>query len=287
MEEKIMVRPISIAVLNHKGGVGKTATVSGLVSGIKNHLPEAKILVVDADEQANIKTIFGIKLSDADGSLASILIDNAQPEKVAINVRQGVDVILSGGRKLRDFMSKFSNIPDTELLMRKRFENLKSYDFVLIDSPPALSLISSNIALYADYILIPVAPDLLSVVAAKATITFLDSLVPHYDHVAKILGVVPTMHDARRNLDLDILDDIERLAESGLLKNGICFSEVRNDVKFKTSQVRRKLINESFPKSNVAKDYSKLAREVLKRIEEINLSPKKTKPRIIEVSRTV
>ncbi len=282
-----MDRPISIAVLNHKGGVGKTATVSGLISGIKANQPNAKILVVDADEQANIKTIFGIKLMDAEGSLASVLIDNAQPEKVAINVREGVDVILSGGRKLRDFMNKFSNIPDAELLMRKRFESLKDYDFVLIDSPPALSLISSNIALYADYILIPVAPDLLSVVAAKATITFLDSLEPHYDHVAKILGVVPTMHDSRRNLDLDILDDIERLGESGLLKEGLCFSEVRNDVKFKTSQVRRKLINESFPKSNVAKDYIKLAREVLKRIEEIKFSPRKTKTRASEVARTI
>jgi chromosome partitioning protein len=282
-----MSKPTSIAVLNHKGGVGKTATVSGLISGIQNHLPRAKILVVDADEQANIKTIFGIKLSDADGSLASILIDNAQPEKVAINVRNGIDVILSGGRKLRDFMNKFSNIPEAELLMRKRFEGLRNYDFVLIDSPPALSLISSNIALYADFILIPVAPDLLSVVAAKATITFLDSLEAHYNQVAKILGVVPTMHDTRRNLDLDILDDIERLAESGFLKNGICFNEVRNDIKFKTSQVRRKLINESFPKSNVAKDYTKLAQDVLKRIEEIKLYPKKNKTRSSEVQGTI
>jgi chromosome partitioning protein len=250
-------QPVTIAVLNHKGGVGKTATVSGLASGLQHINPDVRILIVDADEQANIKTIFGIKLRDSEGSLASVLVDNADPNKCVINVRKGIDVILSGGRKLRDFNIKMANLPRAEEFMRERFKGLENYDFVLVDCPPALSLISSNVALYADYVLIPTAPDLLSLVAAKATVTFLDELESHFGGAAKVLGAVPTMHDTRRNMDLDTVNDLERLAEAGLLKNGKCFSEIRMDAKFKTSQVRRKLIHEVFPKSNVAKDYSR------------------------------
>lgn len=266
-------RPVSIAVLNHKGGVGKTATVAGLASGLKQINPNFKILIVDADEQANIKTIFGIKLRDSEGSLASILVDNADPNKCVINVREGIDVILSGGKKLRDFNIKMANFPRAEEFMRERFKNLENYDFILIDCPPALSLISSNVVLYANYVLIPTAPDLLSIVATKATVTFLDELESLFGHAAKVLGAVPTMHDTRRNMDLDILDDLERLADSGLLKGGKCFSEIRTDAKFKTAQVRRKLIHEAFPKSNVAKDYTRLSEEVIEKINKLEERP--------------
>lgn len=264
-----MKKPVSIAILNHKGGVGKTATVSGLASGLKQINSNYKILIIDADEQANIKTIFGIKLKDSEGSLASVLVDNADPNKCVINVREGIDVILSGGRKLRDFNIKLANLPRAEEFMNDRFKELQGYDFVLIDCPPALSLISSNVVLYADYVLIPTAPDLLSIVATKATITFLDELDSLFGHAAKVLGAVPTMHDTRRNMDLDVIDDLERLADSGLLKNGKCFSEIRMDAKFKTAQVRRKLIHEAFPKSNVAKDYTRLSEEIIKKIKEL------------------
>lgn len=265
----MMKKPVSIAILNHKGGVGKTATVSGLASGLKQINSNYKILIIDADEQANIKTIFGIKLKDSEGSLASVLVDNADPNKCVINVREGIDVILSGGRKLRDFNIKLANLPRAEEFMNDRFKELQGYDFVLIDCPPALSLISSNVVLYADYVLIPTAPDLLSIVATKATITFLDELDSLFGHAAKVLGAVPTMHDTRRNMDLDVIDDLERLADSGLLKNGKCFSEIRMDAKFKTAQVRRKLIHEAFPKSNVAKDYTRLSEEIIKKIKEL------------------
>ena len=178
------------SVLNHKGGVGKTATVSGLASGLKQINPNYKILIIDADEQANIKTIFGIKLKDSEGSLASVLMDNADPNKCVINVRDGIDVILSGGRKLRDFNVKLANFPRAEEFMNDRFKDLAGYDFILIDCPPALSLISSNVVLYASYVLIPTAPDLLSIVATKATVTFLDELDSLFGHAAEVLGAV-------------------------------------------------------------------------------------------------
>lgn len=251
-----------IAILNHKGGVGKTATTASLASAISILEPSKKILIIDADEQANLKTVFGVKLREADSSLASILISNADPNRSAIEVRKNIDIILSGGKGIRDFNSKFSAIPNAENLMSERFKNLEGYDYVLIDCPPALSLISSNITLYATHILIPTAPDLLSVMAAKATVTFIEEMKKTFGRAPIILGVLPTMHDSRRNLDLDILEDLERLADSDLLLEGRCFREIRIDSKIKTSQVKRKLIHETFPKSNAAQDYLEAWKEI-------------------------
>lgn len=267
--------PRIISILNHKGGVGKTGSVAGLASALSVLEPDKKILIIDSDEQANIKTIFGIKLKDSHGSLAAILTESINPLKCVTKVRENIDVILSGGKKIRDFNKDFANFPNAEKMMAERFSDIEEYDYVLIDCPPALSLISSNVALYADYTIIPVAPDLLSFVAAKATITFLEEVRLAFGRSPSVLGVLPTIHDSRRNIDLDILEDLERLAESDLMPDGECFGEIRSDAKFKTAQVRRKLIHEAFPKSSSANDYLKLTKDVIEKIKNIEASSTK------------
>ncbi|MGK5088466.1 ParA family protein [Bdellovibrionota bacterium FG-2] len=260
-------RPTVIAVLCHKGGVAKTTTAVALADSLAADNPTAKILILDCDEQANVKTLFGIKSTDADGGIASILIENTHPSKVKLTVRPQIDVILSGGRMMRDFEKTFSNDADSELILSKMMKPFdEDYDYVIIDSPPALSLISANIAMYADFCVIPCTTDLLSVVGVKNTMFFLENLRNHFRakniSPCKVLGVVPTMYDQRRNLDMTILDDLQRMADADLMSGGIVFDPIRVDSKIKTAQVKRKLVSEAFPKTKAREDYRKLASDI-------------------------
>lgn len=264
-----MKKPVILAVMCHKGGTGKTTTVAGLADALANS--GKKILIVDADEQSNIKTIFGIKLQNSEGGLAAILLDNVNPQNMTCKVRDNIDVILSGGRFMRDFEKTHANTPDSELLMKARMGGLSGYDVILIDTPPALSLISTNIVMYSDYLLLPCSPDLLSVVGVKNTLNFVESIESHYKvkkiKFAKVLGVIPTMNDGRRNLDMDILDDLHRLEDAGLLRGGKVFSPIRSDIKVKTAQVKRKLLSETFPDAKATQDYSAVAKQILEATE--------------------
>ncbi len=260
-----MKTPTILAVMCHKGGTGKTTTTLGLADGFA--ASGKKVLIIDADEQSNVKTIFGIKLQNAEGGLAAILLDNVNPQSLAYTARPNIDVILSGGRFMREFEKTHANTPESELLLKKRLVGLEKYDVVIIDTPPALSLISTNIITYADYLLLPCSPDLLSVVGVKNTLNFIESIEAHFKanktSIAKVLGVIPTMHDGRRNLDMDILDDLHRLDNAQLLRGGKVFSPIRNDIKVKTAQVKRRLLSEAFPTAKATEDYALVTKEII------------------------
>lgn len=281
-----MKKPIVIAVLCHKGGVAKTSTTTSLADAIVQLKPSAKVLILDCDEQANIKTIFAVKLSEAEGGVASILLENTDPAQVKVQVRPQIDVILSGGRMMRDFEKTHMNTPDSELILKRRMERIGAdYDYVLIDSPPALSLVSSNIAMYADFCIIPCTADLLAVVGVRSTLFFLENLEVYFKgrnlKPCEVIGVVPTMYDQRRILDMTILDDIQRMSNANLMRGGVVFDPIRSDTKVKTAQVRRKLLSEAFPTSKAFLDYKKLCEDMMARFDELDQTRSSTKKRAL------
>ena len=265
-------KPIIIAAMCHKGGVGKTTTVVEVGDCLSFLYPDKRILLLDADEQSNLKTVFGLKLRAAEGGLASILLDDVNPEHATVNVRSNIDIILSGGRMMREFDKRHSNTPGADHMLKRRLEHISLYDFIIIDSPPALSLISSNIVHFADYIVMPCTPDLLAIVGVKNTVAFLDNLEGSYRNkddvrLAKILGVIPTIHDDRRLIDVTIVEDLNRMEENDLLRGGVVFKPIRSDIKVKTAQIKRKLLLESFPNSKAALDFKDLTSSIINQIE--------------------
>lgn len=258
----------AIVVMCHKGGAGKTTTVNAL-AGYFSQLG-MKVLIIDADEQANIKTLFGMRLSNADGGLASILINNLMPETMIQQTSfENIDVILSGGRKMKEFEETVFQRPDRYNLMSKSCENLKKlYDIILIDTPPAIGAISVNAVSFADYALLVSEPDLLGSLGARATEQFItkevgiDMKLP----APKILGVAFTRFDARRSADHNAFDEMDTYASKGHLGGGKVFEPIRQDSKIRTAQARRRTIFHYAPNSNAATDYANLGQQILKEI---------------------
>lgn len=255
----------AIAVMCHKGGAGKTTTVNSL-AGYFSQLGK-KVLIIDADEQANIKTLFGMRLSNADGGLASILISNLMPETMIQKTPfENIDVILSGGRKMKDFEETVFQRPDRYNLMSKACKKLKDiYDFILIDTPPAIGAISVNAVAFADYALLVSEPDLLGSLGARATEQFISKEVGKDMGLPspKILGVAFTRFDARRSADHNAFDEMDTYASKGHLGGGKVFEPIRQDSKIRTAQARRKTIFHYAPNSNAALDYAKLGQQIL------------------------
>lgn len=213
-------------------------------------------------------------MTDVGGGLAAILIENVSPTNVLTKIRDNIDLILSGGRLMRELEKSYANVPNAEQIMKKRFEKVTDYDVILIDCPPALSLISSAVSVYAHYVIIPCSPDLLAFVGVKNTSAFLESLQTHMKkdgvEVAKLLGIVPTMFDHRRSLDNEIHDDLIRQVDAALLVDKpVIFKPIRADHKVKTSQVKRRLLSETFKNSNAYQDYVALGDSVLEAIRKI------------------
>jgi len=265
------MKPKKIAVMCHKGGVGKTVTVAGLADAISFKDPSKRILILDGDEQNCQRTIFGVKLTDTRGGLASILDGTITLAAARVRVRPNIDLVLSGGRELRDFESRNSCVEGAEMLLNANIGDVSEYDYILMDCPPAISLLSANAITFCDYILIPCLPELLAFVGCKQTNNFIDQMRKPYGElnypVARVLGVVLTQYCAAQTLDQSVFSDLEDLAEKGLISR--CFSPIPKDVKVKTAQVKRKLLSEGFGKCKAAQAYRTLADDVTSEIERL------------------
>ena len=254
-----------VAVMCHKGGAGKTTTVIQLAGFYSTK--GLKTLIIDSDEQANIKTLFGLRLSNADGGLASILIEKLMPESMIQKTSvENIDVILSGGRKMKEFEESAFQNSGSFTRMASLCENLKkSYDIILIDTPPAIGAIAVNVAAFADYVLLVAEPDLLGLMGTKATEQFITLEVGNKLKLKtpKILGVAFTRFDVRRSADNNAMDEMDTYASKGNLSGGKVYEPIRQDSKIRTAQARRKTIFHYAPKSNAALDYEKLGLELL------------------------
>lgn len=254
-----------LGVMCHKGGAGKTSTVFSLASLFAKS--NYKTLVIDSDEQGNIKTLYSLRTSDSDGGLGSILINKLTPSTMIRQTGQeNLSVLLSGGRTIRDFEESSFQDKDKLSLMANMCKDLKNdYDIILIDTPPAIGAISVNVATFCDYVLLVSEPDLLGSMGARSTETFITKDIGDKLglRTPKILGVVFTRYDSRRTIDIDAIDEMEQYASKGHLGGGKVFNPIRQDTKLRTAQARRKSIFDYAPKSKAAKDYFDLGVEIL------------------------
>lgn len=252
---------IVISIANFKGGVGKTTTTINLAAGLKNL--GKKVLVIDIDPQANLTQSLGIK-DEIETSVYSILRKEAFGEKTKltdalVNVSD-LDLIPSS-LDLASAELELASVYGREQILSQLIKPLKNYEYVFIDCPPSMGMLTINALVASDFVLVPLQAEFLPF---KGALSFLKhfGLVYKLNKQLKLLGFVLTKYDYRKKMNQEIKSELE----SEFSKEKVFKTHIRTNIALANAQEKGMDIFTYDERSNGAIDYSTLAKEFLSKI---------------------
>ncbi len=237
-----------LAILNQKGGTGKTTTAVNLAAGIADRGYE--VLLVDMDAQGNVGTSLGIR---GERSLYHLLVEpDVKAEDVIVPVRGKLDVITADATLALAEVHLARLDAGRDRVLSEKLSALKRYQYIVLDCGPSLNLLNQNALTFADEVMIPVSCDYLALVGVKQVLRTLKDIDKHLGHSVKIAGVVPTFFDSRTRLSRDAVQTL-----SGHFKERL-YAPIRRSTRLAEAPSRRQTIFEYAPDSPGADDYRKL-----------------------------
>ena len=237
-----------VAILNQKGGTGKTTTAVNLAAGIADRGFDT--LLIDVDAQGNVGTSLGIR---GERTLYHLLVGEATLDDVIVPVRGHLDVVTADATlaMAEVFLARIDHGRDR--ILADRMAQLRGqYQYVVLDCGPSLSLLNQNALSFADEVLIPVSCDYLALVGVKQVLKTLKDIDKHLGHTVRISGVVPTFFDARTRLAREAVDTL-----SGHFKDRL-YEPIRRSTRLAEAPSHRQTIFEYAPDSPGAEDYRRL-----------------------------
>ncbi len=245
-----------IAVLNQKGGTGKTTTAVTLASGLSRE--GYRVLVIDVDSQGHVAVSLGIK---GDTTLFHLLVEKRPLSECIIHARPNLDV-LCGNETLASTEIYLARLNEgRDRVLRRTLEEERSYDFIILDCGPSLSLINMNALTFADHLIVPVSCDFLSLVGVKQLLKTLKYVNQVLMHPISILGILPTFYDMRNNISDESVKTLRGYFHDKVLP------PIRVNTRLKEAPGHRRTIFEYAPESRGASDYDKLVNWVVEHQE--------------------
>ena len=245
-----------IAILNQKGGTGKTTTAVNLAAGLAERMSD--VLLVDTDAQGNVGVSLGVA---GEKSLYHVLVDGVDPTEACVPVRQHLDVITSDSTlaAAEIFLARQNPEARSKLLLKRldKMQVSRRYDFVIIDCGPSLNLLNQNALSYVDEVIIPVTCDYLALVGVKQVLRTIKDVERHLGHAVRVSGVLPTFYDGRTRLSREVLETLQ-----GHFKHK-CLEPVRLNTRLAEAPSHKKTIFEYAPISHGAADYNRVCDWVL------------------------
>ena len=248
-----------IAVINQKGGVGKTTTTVNLGAALAHQ--GFRVLLLDMDPQANL-TVHVDKRPDLEGNtMTSLFVEDASLEKLVQATTSPKLSVVPSDTSLAGVEQVLANRIGRETILREAlaaFAGASAFDFALFDCPPSLGVLSANALVAADFVVIPMQAEYLALQGMAKLLEVVQLVQKRLNPALQIACVLPCMVDARTNLSTEVLREID--AHFGPL---LAKARIRNNVKLAEAPSFGRTIFEHAPESNGARDYQMFAAEFL------------------------
>ncbi|PFK46324.1 sporulation initiation inhibitor Soj [Bacillus cereus] len=246
-----------IAIANQKGGVGKTTTSVNLGAGLAQ--VGKKVLLIDIDAQGNATTGVGIEKSELDQCIYNVLVEDAEVQGVIQKTATENLDVLPATIQLAGAEIELVPTISREVRLQRSLQPIRNeYDYIIIDCPPSLGLLTINALTAADSVIIPVQCEYYALEGLSQLLNTVRLVQKHLNKNLAIQGVLLTMLDARTNLGIQVIDEVKKY-----FRDKVYRSIIPRNVRLSEAPSHGKPIMQYDAKSRGAEVYIDLAEEVI------------------------
>lgn len=248
----------TIAITNQKGGVGKTTTAINLSAAMAEL--GKKILVIDTDPQGNMTSGFGVNKNEVENTVYELMLGSCSTEEAIIkNVKDGIDMIASNVN-LAAVEIELIDDDNRNFVLRNEVEWVKDkYDYIIIDCPPSLSMLTVNAMTTADTVLVPIQCEYYALEGLSQLIHTVNLVKSGLNPELDLEGVVFTMYDSRTNLSAQVVDNVKSNIQTKVYE-----TVIPRNIRLAEAPSYGQPITEYDPRSAGAEAYINLAKEVIR-----------------------
>ncbi|MGL6105676.1 ParA family protein [Romboutsia sp.] len=198
-----------IAVFNQKGGVGKTTTNVNLTASLGKM--GKKVLVLDLDPQGNTTSGYGVDKSGVESTIYEVILDNEDIENSILNTEfENIDIV-SSATELSGAEIELTSMADREYILKKAIDKVREkYDYIFIDCPPSLGMLTINCLTAVDSVLIPIQCEYYALEGVSQLMGTIKLVQSRLNPKLNIQGVVLSMFDGRANLSIQVVEEVKK-----------------------------------------------------------------------------
>lgn len=249
-----------LSFVNQKGGVGKTTSAVNVAASLG--VLGKKVLLVDMDPQGNATSGLGIMKRSISFGMLELLLGKTTPDKAIINTKFNNLSIIPSTLSLASAEFELGDMEDGEYCLKNALEGIKNdYDYVIVDCPPSLGLLTVNILSASDGVIIPMQCEFYSLEGLSQLMLTVKRIRAHYNSELLVSGILVTMHNPRLLISMQVMDQLEDHYHDILFK-----TQISRNVKISESPGFGKPVYYHDKKSKGAKEYLEVAKELMARI---------------------
>ena len=252
-----------ISITNQKGGVGKTTTAINLSAWLANK--GKKVLAIDADQQGNTTSGIGLDKNNIENTIYDVMLEECSLSDVKLSTCvKGLEVVPANINLTGEEIELIGK-EGREYILKREIENIKEqYDFIIIDCPPSLNIITVNALTASDTVLVPIQCEYFALEGLQQLIYTIDLVQKSLNENLELEGIVFTMYDARTNLSPEVVEAVKNIVKELKIKVDY-YAIIPRNVRLGEAPSHGLPIHLYDPKSKGSESYELLAQQVLER----------------------